>query len=224
MTRHATVWMLIVMLAAAGEVRADAYRVESVESPLAESAVSEQVAAAMTGTCIRVVRGESRTTAEIWLRKRLPIDQGATLSGGIQYPFEPGALVGVLRFPRRGYDFRDQQIRRGVYTLRYARQPIDGNHVGTYPTRDFLLLVSAEQDTSTEPMDQEELTEASSRAAASTHPAMLCLEKTNAPAPESLAIHHDQQRDFWIARIPAAGSGRQEELVIDLVVAGHADE
>ncbi len=223
MTRCATFGILGMMLVAASDARAEAYRVESVEGSLAGSGVSAQVAAAMAEDSIRVVRGESRTTAEVWLRKSLPIEQGVAVSGEIRYPFQPGALVGVLRFPRRGYDFRDQQIPRGVYTLRYARQPIDGNHVGTYPTRDFLLLVSADEDTSTEAMDEDKLSEASARAASSSHPAMLCLEKTDAPAPDSPAIYHDQERDFWIARIPSGGSGGHD-VVIELVVAGHADE
>ena len=40
-------------------------------------------------------------------------------------------------------DFRDQGIPAGTYILRYSQQPVDGAHVGTSTTRDFLALLPA---------------------------------------------------------------------------------
>ena len=117
-----------------------------------------------------------RTVCEIWPCKHWDAQAADfTATSEVLYPFQPGSLVGVIRFPGRGYDFRDQRMASGVYTLRYAQQPVDGNHEGTSITRDFLLMVKAEEDTSLEPMDNERLMEAAAEAAGTSHPAMLSL-------------------------------------------------
>ena len=133
-----------------------------------------------------------------------------------------------MRFPRRGSDFRDQRVDRGVYTLRYAQQPVDGNHVGTSPTRDFLLLVSPEVDQTAGLIEEEKLNEASAEAIGASHPAMLCLqaasgENSDASAP---TLRHDEDRDWWVlqAVLKATRDGQAHPLPLAVVVVGHADE
>ena len=85
-------------------------------------------------------------------------------------PLEPGSLVGVLRFTRKGADFRGQEIKAGVYTLRYSNQPVDGNHVGTFATRDFLVMVPASADQTIQPIAEMDLYAASAQSAESNSP------------------------------------------------------
>jgi hypothetical protein len=102
-------------------------------------------------------------TADIWLRKDLP-------------GLEPCAFVGVVTFPAARSDFRGQTIKAGTYTLRYARMPADGNHMGAAPTSDFLLLVRVADDGDPAAnLTWEKLTELSKNAAATNHPAPLNL-------------------------------------------------
>ena len=140
------------------------------------------------------------------------------------YPFTPGQLIGLVHFGRRGSEFRDQTISSGWYTLRFGLQPTDGNHEGTSPTRDFLLLVEAETDDLPENWDADDLNEASAEAAGSSHPAMLCLRS---PAGGSeLAIRHDEANDWWVLHLLGNGVANQKSqgVPIDLVVVGHAAE
>jgi hypothetical protein len=140
------------------------------------------------------------------------------------YPFSPGQLIGLLHFGRRGSDFRDQTVSSGWYTLRFGLQPIDGNHEGTSPTRDFLMMIAADQDDPNKDWEIEELLEVSAEAAGGSHPGMLCLLR--ATEGDQLTLRHDDRTDWWILHAVGTGaSGDKTKAVpFDLVVVGHADE
>jgi hypothetical protein len=200
------------------------HAVEPLAEPAPAEELSPEIAAQIAGQGLKVVRG-TRTVCEIWPCKEWAINAQPT--GDILYPFQPGQLIGVVRFPRRGSDFRDQTIATGVYTMRYAHQPVDGNHVGTSLTRDFLLLVQPAVDRSAGPMDVDELMNASTEVAEGTHPALLALKKSpEAAAGAGPAIRHMEEEDFWVVRFSGQTktSGEAKELFLEVVVVGHASE
>ena len=60
------------------------------------------------------------------------------------FPFlADGELIGVLQFASEGHDYRDQSIAKGVYTMRYGLQPVNGDHLGVSTFRDYSLLLPA---------------------------------------------------------------------------------
>jgi hypothetical protein len=220
-TRTAAAGLLLFLVC--HPLAAEEFRVESLQQPAPTESLAEAIADSLQATGIRVV-GDGSTVCEIWPCKSWSVQAEFTPTPAVLYPFQPGELIGVLHFPRRGRDFRDQRMRSGLYTLRYAQQPIDGNHVGTSVTRDFLLLTKADEDTSLAAMDVETLTETSTAAARSSHPAMISLK--NAVPSGAGEIQHDAQNDWWIANLKgnAQAGDEQRELVIGLVVVGHASE
>ncbi len=202
------------------------HRVEILkEGPPADD-VSQELLEQFATTGFKIIRGTSRTVCEIWPCKEWKTQAGFQATDQRLYPFRPGQLVGLLRFPRRGKDFRDQTINSGVYTLRYGLQPTDGNHEGTSPTRDFLLLVNAEEDELNKAWDGDALLEASAEAAGSSHPAMLCLQRAKAGSRDQPSIRHNEGNDWWILEFAgkAAANGKTQPLSVDLIVAGHAIE
>ena len=213
-------------LAVSGAALAADHRVEVLQEGPPAGVLSEAIARQISSTGVKVVRGEKRTVCEIWLCKEWTVKPGFKPDSEVLYPFEPGQLVGVLRYRRRGYDFRDQQISKGVYTLRYGQQPVDGEHVGTSPTRDFLLMVRADKDTSTKPVDPKSLQELSAEAAETTHPGLLCMKKVQGNPKPQPVIYHDQEHDWWITTLrgTAKEGDKTKDLFIDLIVVGHAAE
>ena len=205
--------------------RAEEYRVDILEEAPPEKYVSDDLRQQLTITGLKVVRGSSQTVCEIWPCRKWQMSDGFQPTAEQLYPFEPGQLIGLLRFRRRGNDFRDQQISRGVYTLRYGLQPIDGNHEGTSPTRDFLLLVKAEEDSTQKNWTAEALIEASAAAAESSHPAMLCLQQANADR-KAASMRHNEEKDWWILQLvgQVVSKGSTRPLPVDLIVAGHGEE
>jgi len=132
-----------------------------------------------------------------------------------------GEFIAVLRFPRKGADFRGQDIPAGLYILRYANQPVDGNHVGTSLTRDFLVLVPASADRSPKPTAEKDLFKLSAQSAESSHPAILSLVKPEASGALP-ALRHLEEQDRWTVQF--AGNGPASKVVLELVVVGKAAE
>lgn len=191
--------------------------------PKAED-VPEEFSKLMADKGFRIKRGATRTVSEIWLCKEWEVEEDFEETDERLYPFTPGQLIGVLHLTRRGADFRDQTLSSGWYSLRFGLQPVDGNHEGTSPTRDFLIVVNIENDEPDKEWDDEELNEVGAEAAGSTHPAMICLQR--ATKEDKLAVRHDEANDWWI--LHAIGKGiagnEKKDVPIDLVVAGHAAE
>ena len=200
------------------------YRVEPVDSAPEGEGVSEEITKLISDQGYRVIKGSSRTVCEIWFCKDLEIDPDFEPTEERLYPFTPGQLIGVISFRRRGSEFRDQTISKGWYTLRFGLQPVDGNHEGTSPTRDCLLLVDPTEDELPEPWDAEDLHKASANAAGSSHPAMLCLQRPSEGS--EVAINHDESNDWWVLHVVAGGvaNDKAQEVPMDLVVVGHAAE
>jgi len=154
----------------------DSYKVEVLkEAPPA--ALSSAIRGELNTQGYRVVDDQGKSYAEFWLRKAVPgSGEPAGPKGAIQFPIlAEGELLGALRFPGEGHDYRDQTIAQGVYTLRYGLQPVNGDHLGVSTYRDYALLLPADSDKDLAPLAEEDLEAGSAEAAGTSHPAVLML-------------------------------------------------
>ena len=195
------------------------YRVEPLAAAPPTNSIAPSIAGLLNAEGFKVLRGQSRTVCEIWLAKQWDTAEGE-LPAAVNYPLKPGSLVGVVRFPKKAGDFRDQDIAEGIYTLRYAQQPVDGAHVGTSPTRDFLLLLPADKDTNAGVLDYATMVKSSAEAAGSNHPLLLSLQKA-ADGGEALGMRHAEDLDWWIVRF--TGKTKAKDVAVELVISGHAE-
>lgn len=216
--------LLLLLIAASPILADDEYSATTSDSPIPEE-VSPEIAKTLSADSIKMMKGEKRTACEIWLCKEWEVKEGFEPTPQVLYPFKPGQLIGVLQFKRRSADFRDQTIDSGVYTLRYMQQPVDGNHVGTSPTRDFILLVSAEDDKDPAILNPMELIVGSAEAAESSHPAMLCLQQP-VDAEKLPAVRFNEPHEWHILQFSGSAKvgDKASPLQVDLVVVGLAAE
>jgi hypothetical protein len=125
-------------------------------------------------------------------------------------------LLGILRFPGKGADRRDQSIPAGVYTLRYSNFPVDGAHSGVAPQRDFALLtpIAGDPDPAAKPAF-EELVKMSAKASGTPHPAVLSMETppSGASAP---SVVKEGEHD-WTLTVKAG------DLTFSVIVVGKAE-
>ena len=129
-----------------GALLAADFRLEPLADAVAAEELSPAIAKTLQSEGFKVIKGKSRTLCELWFSETWAAKSGFKPTNTVLYPFEVGQLVGVARYKSKGTDFRGQEIPAGVYTIRYAQQPVDGNHVGTSDTLDFLLLLPADAD------------------------------------------------------------------------------
>jgi hypothetical protein len=206
----------------AANVHAADHRVERLDEPAPADEISADIASTLAPTGARVIRGTNTTFCDIWLCKQWATQEEFEPTSALLYPFTPGQLMGVVRFARKGSDYRDQDIESGVYTLRYAQQPVDGSHVGTSLTRDFLLLLRAESDESADVLDYGALAKQSAEAAGSSHPALLSMQRVDEGA-KPLSMRHNEEHDWWIVGLEGKTKSAKS-LLVEFVVSGVAAE
>jgi hypothetical protein len=223
-TRILVASTLVLTLHVAAARGADEYKLE----PLAEAAPTEGVAPEIAGLLapagFKVVKGTSRTLCSFWPVKQLATKADFKPTAAVQYPLEMGQLVGVMHYKRAGEDFRGQEIAEGTYTVRYALQPEDGNHVGTSDTRDFFLLLKAADDKMPALVKKEDLFKLSAAAAGTAHPCMLSLLTAAGTTGEPPSLEHNEERELWSAAFAVKTDKGNGTLPIRVVVVGKAAE
>lgn len=165
---------------------------------------------------VRVKGPDGNLVAEYWGREE-PFTGDPVSGFGVRFENLPeGALLGVVRYPEKGSDFRQQHIPGGIYTLRYGLHPEDGNHMGAAPSRDFVLLTPLAQDTDpTKNYGADELIDMSFTIG-NPHPTIARIE-----FPEGDGVSpHIWQNDMghWLIDLKVVDDA------IGLVVYGHSEE
>jgi hypothetical protein len=204
---------------------AQEYKVQKIDTAAPADAVSPEIAATLKSSGFKLVKGESRTVCEVWTCQEWPIAADAKTGNDVINPLTPGQLIGVIRYPRKATDFRDHEIPSGVYTLRYGQQPVDGAHVGTSPTRDFLVVSPAAKDSAAAVLDYKALVAAGKETSGTSHPAILSLQRPG-DSQEPLAVRENAEKEWTIVRFTgkAKAGGAVKDLALEAVLVGVAKE
>ncbi len=147
-------------------------------------------------------------TLEFWWVKSLPLAAGT--NGAPDWTQVPaGALVGVVKASDSFADIRGHSFGAGLYTLRYAVQPADGNHLGVSPYRDFLLVGPAADDTAAAPLGQDGVIKLSTKASGLAHPAVLSIDPptTTQAVGSVMASEPDMGLQSVIFEVPVSRAG-----------------
>lgn len=94
----------------------------------------------------QIADASGKPYCEIWFVRTAPSGPKTNDDSVTLQTFPVGSLLGVVRFDGNGSDRRGQQVKPGVYTLRYGWMPNTGTHVGAAPQRDFGLLIRIADD------------------------------------------------------------------------------
>jgi hypothetical protein len=155
---------------------ADSYTVKTVDKTLAPTELQEPIRKLMGERSVQLLDAKGDLLAEVWLRKDVPVKASdAQIKNGLTYREVPETtLFGAIRFPKQYKDYRKQKIPAGVYTLRLANQPMDGDHMGTAPFSEFLLMSPAAEDRKPDTMEPKALQELSGKTT-NGHPGVMLL-------------------------------------------------
>jgi hypothetical protein len=172
------------------------YKVEKLTLP-APQELSADVRDSLSGDVLRVT-GPNGVLCEVWVRKAVPTTANPTQDKEIAFgQIAEGTLIGAIRFPSSAVDYRGTGIKSGVYTLRYALIPEDGNHLGAAPPqRDFLLLGPAAGDTSPATVTRDQTLDLSRAVTGMRHPTVWSLSPSAGGALP--AMTHQDDPDCWM--------------------------
>lgn len=168
------------------------YKVEPTGAPPSELAPA--IASELQPAGQKVLDASGKVWCEVWLRKTAPTAPPSTESDVTWKAVPIGTVIGAIRWPGPGSDRRGQIIKPGVYTLRYGNYPINGDHQGVAPQRDFLVMSPAAADQNAAAMKFEDLMAMSKKASGTQHPAVLSMwlvESDFKPGMEQMG-EHDQ--------------------------------
>lgn len=219
--------VLLAFIAVAAMNSASAADHSVAELKEAPAGLSAEVTAALNGSGFRVsdVKG---VVCDVWFTKEVPLKPKFKSSLRIKYPFQPGQLIGAIRFPEgsKPNDFRGQPLKPGIYTLRYGLQPDDGNHLGTSEIRDFLVGCPPKEDVDPKRIDDiQKLFKLSGVSAGTTHPAIFLLYPPAAkPFPAAAARHVDEPSLLiFDANITGKEGDASAPIPISLVTVGKSE-
>lgn len=163
----------------------------------------------------KVVGANGAPACELWFRATAP-GGGKSTDQAVSFPTIPhGALMGIVRYVGRGgADRRGQNLKAGVYTLRYSQYPVNGDHQGVAPQRDFLVLSPIAEDKDPASMPKfEDLMAMSRKASGAPHPAVLSIFRASGGATE---LKHEGEND-WVLNVNVG------DLPLGVIVIGRAE-
>jgi hypothetical protein len=140
--------------------------------------VPSSLAGAIAKEGLKITGGDGKVLAEVWLRATPPpsttVNEDTITWTGVAQ----GAFIGLIHFPAKHADRRGQSIAPGLYTMRLSFFPVNGDHQGVAPQRDFLLLSNAAEDTDPAATPNfNALVDASKKVSRTPHPAVLSMWK-----------------------------------------------
>lgn len=146
---------------------------------LAEKAPPKEVNPAIQQTlepkAVQLLEGDT-PVLEFWLRKDIPLKSAPTAPDKSLDAFVQPELIGVVAVHKDRRDYKDNELPKGVYTVRFGLQPQDGNHLGTSDYVYFAVLIPSDRDPALDSIKTyKALARASSKGTSTDHPIILSL-------------------------------------------------
>jgi len=226
--KHALRWGFLVLaftcdLASAQESK---YRVKSATTEPPKE-LSEALRKLLDSNSVQFQDAQGTLIAELWFRKEVPADATPEqVKNGLGYrDLKETIVLGAARFDKAWSDYRQQPLKPGVYTLRLGFQPMDGDHMGTAPNPDFLLVVAAKVDKNADTVEPKTLEKMSIKTTGTSHPGVLLLFPNNKPGagPELVAKENDHLVLNTKVEISVGGKKAGSGLGIGLTLVGHGE-
>jgi hypothetical protein len=188
------------------------------KTPPAE--INESIRSLLQSKAVQLLEGD-KPVIELWLAKELNLQSKPSSPATALDALKQTAVLGAASFASARKDYREDEIAKGVYTVRFAHQQQDGNHLGTAEFTYFAVLVPAKLDAGPDAIkDYKQLVNTSSKETSTDHPMVISLRPVNsadgefpklaAPAPEHKSVR---------VKIPGKGADASP-VVFDIIYEG----
>lgn len=188
------------------------YKMEPTGAPPAD--LPAAFASALQPQGVKIMGPGDTVYCEIWFRTKVPAGPKST-DDAVTLSIPQGALLGVIRFAGPAQDRRGQPLKAGTYTLRYSQYPVNGDHQGVAPQRDFALMVpvSEDKDAAATP-GFDALVALSVKASGTPHPAVLSIWGSSSDKFPNFGKQNDHD---WVLDTKAG------DIPISIILAGKVE-
>jgi len=150
------------------------YKVAPAGAPPAE--LAPPIAALLQKTGYKISAPDGSTYCEVWFVEKPPSGIQSTETDLMWKTAPPGSVTGAIKYHTDGHDRRGQSIKPGVYTMRFSMFPINGDHQGAAPNRDFFVVIPAALDQDPQPVAKfDDLMKMTRKTSGTPHPAVLSI-------------------------------------------------
>lgn len=173
-----------------------------------------------------LIENDKGVVSTIWFRKEIPSKATPEqVKNGITYrEIAATTLIGAIQFPQKWSDYRKQEIPKGVYTLRFAIQPMDGDHMGTAPHNEFCLLCPADKDMNPDATTVKAANEMSAAAHGGNHPTVLLLYPNSKPEAAPKVISKGNGIHVLNSKRDMVAGNQKLTLGFGMTIVGHTAE
>lgn len=191
------------------------YSIKTMADTAPPKEVQEPIRKLLGNQCVQLFDGKGGLLLELWFRKEVPAKATeAQVKNGLTYREVPlSTVVGVVKVAKQTIDYRKQKIKAGVYTLRLANQPMDGDHMGTAPYSEFVLLSPASDDRKPDLMEIKSLHELSAKTTES-HPGVYLLFPGKGATAEPKLV--DKGMGHWVLMMQLEVKAGDKKATLDL--------
>ena len=184
------------------------------------SEINESIRSLLQPKAVQLLDGD-KPVVELWLAKELNLQSKPSSPATALDAVKQTTVLGAASFASPRRDYREDEIAKGIYTVRFAQQQQDGNHLGTAEFTYFAVLVPAKLDAGPDAIkDYKQLVNTSSKETSTDHPMVISLRPVNSaegefpklatPAPEHKSV-----------RVKIAGKGADTApVVFDIIYEG----
>ena len=174
---------------------------------------------------LQVIKG-GKPAYEFWFRENVPLQSRPASADKALDAIKQATLLGVATLPSAKGDYRDDEIPPGVYTMRFALQPQDGNHLGTADYSYFIVLTPIKHDAKLDALtDYKQVVKASSKDTSTGHPMILSLRPPSAEAGDMPKIVEPaSDHKSVLLKLQGKSGGEAVPIPLEIVVEGKTHE
>jgi hypothetical protein len=171
---------------------------------------------------VQVLDG-SKPAFEFWFVKEVPLKSKPASLGKALDSLEQATLLGAVSVSADTRDYRNDELPAGVYTMRFALQPQDGDHSGSTDYTYFIVLVPAALDQKPGALTTyKAVVKASAKDTSTGHPRVMSLRPASSDAGDQPQIKEPApEHKSLLLKLPATAGNEKTSLAFELVCEGH---
>jgi len=182
--------------------------------------INESIRSLLQPKAVQLLEGD-KPVIELWLVKELNLQSKSSSPATALDALKQTTVLGAASFASPRRDYREDEIAKGVYTVRFAHQQQDGNHLGTAEFTCFAVLVPAKLDAGPDAIkDYKQLVNTSSKETSTDHPMVISLRPVNSAEGEfpKLATPAPEHKSVRV-KIPGKGADTAP-VIFDIIYEG----